>query len=394
MNNYKKMLEGFKSGKIAVVFDDEKRENEADLIVAIDNCTVESVNLMITEGKGLLCATLSPEIAGAKGFPLMPSSNTDVFSTAFTLSIDSRKVKTGISPFERWVTAKELVNKDTTLKDFITPGHLFPLIARHGGVLARKGHTEASVSLCRQAGLNQAALICEMIKPDGSMYSRKDSKDFAEKNGLVFTTIKEVVEYEKLTVKNVEKVSSAKLKTEYGEFNITVYKELFTDKEHVFLSMGDFRNGPVRIHSECFTGDVLFSKSCDCRSQLHDSLTRISKEQKGAVVYLRQEGRGIGLGQKIKAYDLQQNQQLDTVDANLKLGFEADERDFHQASWILKDNGFENVKLLSNNPYKKECLEKHGFKVERIVTDICINPDNAKYLHTKKDRLGHDLDLS
>ena len=393
MEKIQKILKDFSEGKIVVVFDDLDRENEADLIVAVDKLTPEKVNFLVTHGKGLVCANLSQDIVMQKGFLLMPSNKGDNYSTAFTISIDSRSVKTGISPYERYVTAKDLVDPEKTLKDFITPGHLFPLSAKRGGLLERRGHTEASVSLCKWAGLNEAALICEMVKDDGNMLSIEEAKSFASRNDLPFCTIDELVEYQKKSTINVEKVSSAKLKTEFGEFDITIYNELYKDKEHIFLSMGDFTNGAVRIHSECLTGDVFASKTCDCQNQLHAALKKIAEEGKGAVVYLRQEGRGIGLGEKIKAYKLQQQNGLDTVEANIKLGHKADNRDFHQAAWILKDQGYKSVRLLTNNPEKVESLKSHGLGVKKEKLDTKAGPENINYLRTKKDKLGHSIDV-
>ena len=391
MKEISNLLKDFADGKIVVVFDDENRENEADLIVAIDKLTSEKVNFLITHGKGLLCAALSSQIVMDKGLSLMPNSNTDSYSTAFTISLDSKSVKTGISPKERFITAKDLIDPDKTLKDFNTPGHLFPLIAKKGGLLERRGHTEASVSLCKWAGLIEGALICEMINDDGQMYSKKEAQDFASIFGLPFCSVEDLVEYQNRTYPNVKKVVTAKLNTEYGLFDITVYKELFSNKEHVFLSMGDYRNGVVRIHSECFTGDVLLSKSCDCNSQLHSALQRISNDGKGAILYLKQEGRDIGLVEKIKAYSVQQNIGLDTVDANIHLGHKVDNRDYHQAAWILKDQGFSKVRLLTNNPGKADYLRQHNLKVSIENLNVCVRPENYNYLYTKKTKMGHEI---
>ncbi|MBT3261666.1 3,4-dihydroxy-2-butanone-4-phosphate synthase [bacterium] len=389
----KNLIKAFKQGKPVIVFDIESRENEADLIIPIEKCTPESVNFLITHGKGLLCAPISEEIMQEKGFPFMPTLCNDHHGTAFTLSVDSKKVKTGISPYERYLTAKDLIDPQKTLKDFITPGHLFPLIAKKGGVLARKGHTEAGITLCTLASLKPAALICEMIKPDGKMYSRKEAENFAEKHNLAYCDIADIVEYQKQQFPNVQKISKSKLKTAYGNFDITVYKELFTDKEHVFLGMGDYKNGPVRIHSECLTGDVFKSLTCDCENQLDAALKIIAKEGRGAIIYLRQEGRNIGLGEKIKAYALQQNQNLDTVEANLKLGHTADNRSYHQSAWILQDQGYKKVKLMTHNPAKIKGLTAHGLKVEKIKLALHIRKENYQYLKTKKEKFGHEIEL-
>jgi 3,4-dihydroxy 2-butanone 4-phosphate synthase / GTP cyclohydrolase II len=389
----KNLIKAFKQGKPIIVFDNEERENEADLFVAIEKCTPESVNFLITHGKGLLCAPISEKIMQEKGFPFMPTLCNDQHGTAFTISVDSKKVKTGISPYERYLTAKDLLDSDKSLKDFITPGHLFPLIAKKGGVLARKGHTEACVSLCQLAGLKEAALLCEMIKPDGQMYSRKEAESFAKKHNLAYCSIADIVEYLKQQFPNVEKIAKSKLKTEYGQFDITIYKELYTDKEHVFLAMGDYKKGPVRIHSECLTGDVFKSLTCDCEKQLDAALKTIAQEGRGAIIYLRQEGRNIGLGEKIKAYALQQDHNLDTVQANLKLGHSADNRGYHQSAWILKAQGYKKVKLMTNNPAKIKGLTEHGLKVEKIKLALHIRKENYQYLKTKKQKLGHEIEL-
>ncbi len=393
MKDIRKLLKDFQDGKIVVVFDDVKRENEADLITAIDRLTAEKVNFLITYGKGLLCAALSDEIIDKKGFPFMPALNKVPHSTAFTLSVDSKKVKTGISPYERYLTAIDLIDKNKNFQDFITPGHLFPLAAKKGLLLERRGHTEAAVSLCKWADLPQGALICEMINDSGEMYSREEAMEFARLHNLGFCDIEDLVEYQNLKFPNIEKTSTAKLTTEYGVFDITVYREMFSDKEHVFLSKGNFTKGIVRIHSECFTGDVLASKTCDCRSQLHFALKKISDEGSGALVYLRQEGRGIGLGEKIKAYQLQQKKGLDTVEANLKLGHKVDNRDYHCAAWILKDQGFKEVRLLTNNPDKEEGLKEHGLKVTIENFNVEVKPENYNYLLTKKQKMGHKIVL-
>ncbi|OHD16268.1 MAG: 3,4-dihydroxy-2-butanone-4-phosphate synthase, partial [Spirochaetes bacterium GWB1_27_13] len=363
MEKIEKLLKSFSNGEIVVVFDDEDRENEADLIVAIDKLTPEKVNFLATYGKGLICASLSTDIIMQKGFPLMPSNKTDAHATAFTISVDSKSVKTGISPYERYITSKDLLDPEKTLKDFITPGHLFPLAAKRGGLLERRGHTEAATSLCKWANLPEAALICEMVKDDGNMLSIEEAQNFSKKYNLPFCTVEELVEYQKLKYSNVQKIVTAKLPTDFGVFDITIYKELYQNKEHVFLSMGDYTNGIVRVHSECLTGDVFSSRTCDCRAQLIAGLQKISDDKKGAIVYLRQEGRGIGLAEKIKAYHLQQTKGLDTVDANLHLGHKADNRDFHQAAWILKDQGFKSVRILTNNPEKTDYLKQHNLEI-------------------------------
>ncbi len=391
MESITKLLDEFKKGNIIVVFDDENRENEADLIVSMENISPEKVNFLITHAKGLLCAALSEDIVKDKGLCLMPDSRTSKHSTAFTLSVDSINVHTGISAFERCQTAVDLINPSKTFKDFITPGHLFPLVAKNGGLLERRGHTEAATSLCKWTGLVEGALICEMVNENGKMLSKDEAVKFAKKHKLPFCTVEDLVEYQNKTYPNVEKIVKANLNTEYGMFDITIYKEFYNDKEHIFLSMGDYTNGVLRIHSECFTGDVLFSKTCDCKNQLHTALKKISEDGKGAIIYLRQEGRGIGLGEKIKAYALQQQKGMDTVEANIELGHKADNRNYHQAAWILKDQGYKEIHLLTNNPEKTEGLLNHGFKVCPENLNVCIKPENYNYLYTKKTKMGHNI---
>jgi len=388
----KNIIERFGNGEVVIVFDDLYRENEADLIVAIDKLTPEKVTFLITHGRGILCAALNDEIVAKKGLPLAPSNKGDKHSTAFTLSVDSIKTKTGVSPIERCITAKELINPATTLKDFVTPGHLYPLRARGGHLLERRGHTEAAVSLCKWANLNEAALICEMIKDDGNMLSIDETKEFANRYNIPFCTVEELVEYQKLNYTNVSKLAESKLTTKYGEFDIKIYKELYTNKEHIFLSMGDYTNGLVRVHSECATGDIFHSVMCDCGYQLEKSLEIIANNGAGAIIYLKQEGRGIGLAEKIKAYNLQQQEKIDTVEANIRLGHFEDERDFHQAAWILKEQGFKTVRLLTNNPIKLKYLEKHGFTVKREKLPLNITDKNREYLKTKKEKMGHIIE--
>lgn len=389
MKKLRKRIKEFGRGKMAVVFDSKNRENEADLIVSIEKLKPQQVNFMITEGKGLLCAAISRQIAQDLGLALMPSTNTDPFSTRFTLSIDSRKCRTGISAYERWETAMAMIRPESRMADFITPGHLFPIIAEDDGLLVRRGHTEAAVELCRWNGLKEAALICEMVHDEGMMLSREEAEKWAAEKGLPFFTISELENYQKHDKSNVEKTAQAKLFTRWGEFSISVYQEKGTGKEHVFLSQGDFSKGPVRLHSECFTGDILSSQSCDCQGQLHHALDRIAEEGRGAIVYLRQEGRNIGLAEKIKAYQLQQDKGMDTVEANLALGHQADDRDYHQAAWILKEEGFSQVRLLTNNPKKIEAMEAHGLKIIREKTATCLHEKNKHYLKTKINKMGH-----
>jgi 3,4-dihydroxy 2-butanone 4-phosphate synthase/GTP cyclohydrolase II len=393
MSSIADVVSRFAKGEMVVVFDDEDRENEADIVLAIEGATPEKLSFIVNQAKGLLCAALRDDVARARGLPLMPSNKSDQHATAFTLSVDSRSCRTGISPAERCQTARDLLNPNFTLSDFVTPGHLFPLIARSGGLLERRGHTEAAVTLCDWAKVAPGALICEMIRDDGRMYSRAEAEAFAREHDLGFCTIDELGEYQRLMKTNVRKVSEARLPTRHGIFDIAVYEELYPGKEHLFMSMGEFTRGPVRIHSECLTGDVFASRKCDCGAQLDAALGRISREGAGAIVYLRQEGRDIGLGEKIKAYALQQQEGLDTVEANLRLGHRADARDFHQAAWILKEQGFTEVRLLTNNPDKVGAIEAHGLLVVPAGIEIPPLPENLSYLSTKQKKMGHRLSL-
>jgi 3,4-dihydroxy 2-butanone 4-phosphate synthase/GTP cyclohydrolase II len=393
MNDINDLVARFSRGEPVVVFDDEDRENEADIIVPIEGLTPEKVSFLVREAKGLVCAALHEDVARARGLPLMPSNKSDAHATAFTISVDSRSCRTGISPAERCQTALDLLNPNYTLNDFVTPGHLFPLVARRGGILERHGHTEAAVSLCTWAGLLPGALICEMIRDEGDMYRRDLAQTFAKKHNLGFCSMDELLQFERRRRSNVRKLAEARLPTEHGVFQVAVYEELYTGKEHLFLSMGDYVNGPVRIHSECLTGDVLGSRKCDCGGQLQAAMKRIGEEGCGAIVYLRQEGRDIGLSEKIKAYSLQENEGLDTIEANLALGHRADARNFDQAAWILKENGFDRVRLLTNNPDKVRCLETHGIKVVPGAIEVPAVTENYRYLFTKKSKMGHRLSL-
>lgn len=390
----KKLLSDFKLGKPVIVFDNEDRENEADIIIPIEKATPETINFMITHAKGLLCAALSNDIVKNIGLPLMPSLRNDNHQTAFTLSVDSKLCTTGISPEERCITAKDLITPGKKLSDFITPGHIFPLIAKDGLTLERAGHTEAAVELCRMSGLTEGALICEMIKVDGSMYSKKEAERFAYDNEIKFCSIADIVEHRKKTEPNVKLISKSKLFTDYGEFNVAVYNELFTDKEHLFISKGDLTDPVVRIHSQCLTGEVFHSQTCDCRQQLDEAMRSIADNGSGAICYLRQEGRDIGIGEKIKAYNLQQNYGLDTVDANTELGHKDDERDFHQAAWMLKINGYDKIRLLTNNPDKINYLIRHGISVTPVATGVFENAQNMSYLSCKKKRMGHRIKIN
>lgn len=389
----KHILKEFAKGKIAVVFDDINRENEADLVIAVEKANIQQLSFLIKYGRGLLCAAYEHTILENLGICAMPTNNKDKHSTAFMLSLDHKTSTTGISCEERLKTAQNILEPNAKLSDFITPGHLFILKAHPEGLLARRGHTEASVFMCKATNLKPAAFICEMIKDDGTMFSYEEAKEFAKQHKLPFVNIKDLVEYQKLTYSNVIKTAQSELYTEYGKGIIAIYKEIGTNKEHVFLSLREnYLNGYVRIHSECFTGDLLSSLHCDCGNQLHQAL-RIISQNGGSLVYLKQEGRNIGLSEKIKAYKLQQTQKLDTAEANLALGHKDDERDYHQACWILKNEGYKTIKLISNNPQKVNTLKMHGFKIQQIIFKPYTTYINKEYLLTKKTKFNHNIEL-
>jgi 3,4-dihydroxy 2-butanone 4-phosphate synthase/GTP cyclohydrolase II len=385
------VLVRFAKGDIVVVFDHESRENEADLIVAVDKATQAQVNFLIREARGLLCVAVGADFARSKGLPRMSSMNQERHGTGFTLSIDSRRARTGISAAERLITAQDLVRPGSMIGDFVSPGHLFPVVARDGGLLERDGHTEAAVTLCQWAGMTPAAFMCEMIGPDGGMLNRQTAEAFAQQNGLAFCDMKDLVGRERRLRPTVRRVADACLPTRFGTFGITVYEEPYTKREHVFLRMGDPSKGPIRVHSECLTGDAFGSRTCDCGDQLGQAMERVAREGHGGIVYLRQEGRGIGLGQKIKAYALQQNDGMDTVEANLALGHGDDERDYDSAAWMLKDQGVVEVSLMTNNPDKVDGLRRHGLIVTRLAHEMPPCQGNFRYMKTKQDKMGHVL---
>ena len=380
----KELVRHFGEGGVVIVFDDKSRENEADLIVAMDKISADKVEFLISEGRGLVCAAVGSQVADGLGLMSMPQLYNDKHGTAFTISVDSKKCTTGISAAERALTARELIRPGSTITDFISPGHLFPLRAKKGGILERRGHTEAAVTLCRHAGLPEGALICEMTGSAGRMATFEETAEFAERNNIPFCTVEELVNYTKLVNSNVIKSAESRLTTKWGTFDIEIFKELYSDKEHVLLTMGDYRSGEVRIHSECMTGDVFHSLGCDCRMQLEDALSSIAAAGRGALIYLRQEGRGIGLSAKINAYKLQQSEGLDTFEANVALGFQEDMRDYHQAAWILKHKDFSDVNLISSNHEKIKCLKEHGLNVARSQRDSFYTEHNKRYIDTKK----------
>ena len=394
-NTIEELLEDLRAGKNILLVDDENRENEGDLICAAEFATPENVNFMATHGKGLICMPMAKEYTEKLALPQMSLYNTDHHTTAFTVSIDYIDTVTGISAQERSLTAIKAVADDVGPDDFRRPGHMFPLEAVEGGVLARNGHTEATVDLVRLAGMKPVGLCCEVMKEDGTMARRDDLVLMAKEHNLKIGTISDLIEYRKANEPLMIRESKAKLPTEYGDFDIYAYQHVFTGEHHVALVMGDITDGePVlcRIHSECLTGDVFHSKKCDCGQQLDTALKQIAAEGRGVLLYMRQEGRGIGLVNKIRAYALQ-DQGHDTIKANLMLGFPVDMREYYECKQIFDDLGVSRLHLMTNNPLKMESLEKYGLKVEkRIPIQMEASPEDRDYLEVKRVKLGHYLD--
>lgn len=388
-------VEEFKKGKMIIIVDDEGRENEGDLVIPAEKATPENINFMIKHARGLLCVPIEEEIAANLGLNPMVENNTDNHETAFTVSVDYINTTTGISAFERCETIK-MLSEDKCPEDFRRPGHIFPLIAKKRGVLERTGHTEASVDLSKIAGFKGAAAICEIIKDDGNMARRDDLIKFAKKHDLKMLTIEELVKYRMKDKNTVIKEVEAKLPTKYGDFKVIGFKENNSEKCHLALIKGDVSGDEpvlVRIHSECLTGDSLGSKKCDCGEQYDAAMKMIAKEKRGILLYMKQEGRGIGLLNKLKAYALQDHG-LDTVEANLALGFKSDLRDYKASADMLKELGINNIKLITNNPKKIDGLKENNINViERISIEMPSNKNDEFYLRIKKEKMNHLLNI-
>lgn len=389
----KEILESLKKGEIVIVTDDKDRENEADMICAMENVSAENINIMAKYAKGLICFPMSKEYAKRLELDYMVKENTDNHQTAFTVSIDYKDTKTGISAYERALTARKLCDENSKPEDFRKPGHCFPLIAKDNGVLERKGHTEATVDLMKLAKLKPLGICCEIMDEDGHMLNGKKVKEFARKMNMKITSVSEIEDYILKSKKKFEKTEMIHLPTDFGNFKAICYRDLKTKLEHLVLFKGevDRENLLVRMHSQCLTGDTFLSKKCDCGHQLRKAFELINEENNGMIIYLSQEGRGIGLFNKIKAYKLQE-EGLDTVDANLKLGFKDDLRDYEIAAEILKDLGVKSMRLLTNNPDKIKKIEKHNIKVKkRVPIEIKSNAVDRNYLKTKTIRMNHIL---
>lgn len=396
MDQIEEAIEDIKNGEMVIVVDDEDRENEGDLVMAAEKADKESINFMIKKARGLVCTPLEEKRIRELELPQMVENNTDTHETAFTVSVDYKDTTTGISAHERALTIKKLADENAQAQDFKRPGHVFPLTARKGGVLRRAGHTEAAVDLAKLAGLKPAGVICEIIKEDGNMARMPELKEFAEEYNLKIITIEDLIKYRKKKDKLVRKEADAELPTKFGDFHIEVFTTEVDNKEHIAIIKGDVRDKEdvlVRVHSQCITGDIFGSLRCDCGQQLAAALQMIEEEGEGVVLYMRQEGRGIGLKNKIKAYSLQ-DEGMDTVEANEALGFKPDLRDYGIGAQILSELGLHTLKLITNNPKKVIGLEGYGLKItERIPLEIEPNEENEFYLRVKKDKMGHLLDL-
>ena len=387
------LIEELRAGRMIILADDEDRENEGDLVMAAEWVTPEAINFMATHGRGLICLAMEPEQAEQLNIPLMVTNTNAKFKTNFTVSIEAAEgVTTGISAYDRAHTIRTAIADDVSPADIHTPGHVFPLIGREGGLLVRAGHTEASIDLARMAGLKPAGVICEIMNEDGTMSRMPELKVFAKKHKLKVGCIADVIRYQLKHESLVKREVEVRLPTEFGEFRMVGYSNRVDQAEHVALVMGEPKAEQaclVRVHSECLTGDVFTSRRCDCGSQLHAAMRQVAEAGEGVVLYLRQEGRGIGLLNKLKAYQLQ-DAGHDTVEANEKLGFKSDLRDYGIGAQILRDLGLRKLKLLTNNPKKIIALDGYGLEVsERVQLEVTPHADNIAYLQTKRDKMGH-----
>jgi len=395
-NTIDEAIEELQKGRMIILVDDEDRENEGDLCMAAEKVTPEAINFMAKYGRGLICLSLTPERVEALKLPMMTDENSSPYGTAFTISIEAKRgVTTGISAHDRAKTILTAIDPKTKPEDLARPGHVFPLRARPGGVLQRVGHTEGSVDLARLAGLYPAGVICEIMNDDGTMARVPELMEFARRHNLKIVTIKDLIKYRMRTERLVKRIAITNLPTEYGDFTAIGYSNLVDSNVHIALVKGEISPDEpvlVRVHSECLTGDVFGSKRCDCGEQLHKAMEMIEKEGRGVILYMRQEGRGIGLENKLKAYELQ-DRGLDTVEANIQLGFKPDLRDYGIGAQILVDLGIKNMRLMTNNPKKIVGLEGYGLKVvERVSIETKPHDKNLIYLKTKKKKLGHLLE--